>query len=79
VCLAYAGFHDAERMLDCFATLTHGVRVCIEAMLHSLEQVLMLSSRILIGIYSGMRAGAIASASLMPAVGVLLWQIGKEA
>jgi hypothetical protein len=32
-------------MLDCFATLTHGVWVRIKTMLHSLEQMLMLPSR----------------------------------
>jgi hypothetical protein len=44
VCRSHAGLHGAERMLDCFATLTHGVRGYIKAMLHSLEQMLMLPS-----------------------------------
>jgi hypothetical protein len=32
-------------MLDCLATLAHGLWVCIKALLHSLEQMLMLPSR----------------------------------
>jgi hypothetical protein len=31
-------------MLDCFSTLAHGVWVCIKALLHSLEQMLLLPS-----------------------------------
>jgi hypothetical protein len=38
-------FIVAERMLDRLATLAHGLWVCIKALLHSLEQMLMLPSR----------------------------------
>lgn len=38
----HAGFHRAERMLDCLSTLAHGLWVCIKALLHGLEQILML-------------------------------------
>jgi hypothetical protein len=31
-------------MLDCLSTLAHGLWVCIEALLHSVEQMLMLPS-----------------------------------
>src|ERR1700752_5485020 len=31
-------------MLDCLSTLTHRVRICVEALLHSLEQMLVLPS-----------------------------------
>src|SRR5258705_9671811 len=41
VCRPHAGLHRAERMLDCLATLAHGLWVCIKALLHSLEQMLM--------------------------------------
>src|SRR5258708_23307047 len=45
VCRPHAGLHRAERMLDCLATLAHGLSVCIKALLHSFEQMLMLPSR----------------------------------
>src|SRR6266481_5003855 len=45
VCRSHAGLHRAERMLDCLATQAHGLWVCIKALLHSLEQMLMLPSR----------------------------------
>jgi hypothetical protein len=38
------GLHRAERMLDCLATLAHGLWICIKALLHSFEQMLMLPS-----------------------------------
>ena len=41
----HAGFHRAERMLDRLATLAHGLWVCIKALLHGVEQMLMLPSR----------------------------------
>src|SRR5258705_6579965 len=44
VCRSHASFHRAERMLDRLATLAHGLWVCIKALLHSLEQMLMLPS-----------------------------------
>jgi hypothetical protein len=31
-------------VFDCFATLAHGLGVCIKALLHSFEQMLMLPS-----------------------------------
>src|SRR6201993_3249798 len=31
-------------MLDCLSTLTHRFRICVEALLHSLEQMLVLPS-----------------------------------
>ena len=40
----HAGLHRAERMLDRLATLAHGERVRIKALLHGIEQVLMLPS-----------------------------------
>src|SRR6267143_89916 len=45
VCRSHAGLHRAERMLDRLATLEHGLWVCIKALLHSFEQMLMLPSR----------------------------------
>src|SRR5437016_7100681 len=45
VCRSHAGLHRAERMLDRLATLAHGLWVCIKALLHSFEQMLMLPSR----------------------------------
>src|SRR5262249_61195888 len=45
VCRSHAGLHRAERMLDCLATLAHGLWVCIKALLHSLEQMFILPSR----------------------------------
>jgi hypothetical protein len=33
----HARLHRTEGMLDCFATLAHRFRVCVEALLHSLE------------------------------------------
>ena len=45
VCRPHAGFHRAERILDRLATLAHGLWVCIKALLHGLEQILMLPSR----------------------------------
>ena len=45
VCRSHAGLHRAERMLDFLATPAHGVWVCIKALLHSSEQMLMLPSR----------------------------------
>lgn len=44
-CVAPHAGHRAERMLDCLATLAHGLWVCIKALLHSFEQMLMLPSR----------------------------------
>src|SRR5258705_12154033 len=44
VCRSHAGLHRAERMLDRLATLAHGERVRIKALLHGIEQVLMLPS-----------------------------------
>ena len=44
-CVApHAGLHRAERMLDGLETLAHGERVRIKALLHGIEQVLMLPS-----------------------------------
>ena len=34
---SHAGLHRAERMLDCLSTLTHGLWICIKALLHGLE------------------------------------------
>ena len=31
-------------MLDCFSTLAHGLWICIKALLHSFEQMLLLPS-----------------------------------
>jgi hypothetical protein len=44
VCRSHAGLHRAERMLDCLSTLAHGLWVCVEALLHSFEQMFMLPS-----------------------------------
>ena len=44
VCRSHAGLHRAERMLDRLATLAHGLWVCIKALLHGIEQVLVLPS-----------------------------------
>jgi hypothetical protein len=44
VCRPHAGLHRAERMLDGLATLAHGERVRIKALLHGIEQVFMLPS-----------------------------------
>src|ERR1700686_1403980 len=44
VCRPHAGLHRAERMLDRLATQAHGLWVCIKALLHSIEQMLMLPS-----------------------------------
>jgi hypothetical protein len=44
VCRPHAGLHRAERMLDGLSTLAHGLWVCIKALPHSLEQMLMLPS-----------------------------------
>src|SRR5258705_4827835 len=44
VCRSHAGLHRAERMLDRLATQAHGLWVCIKALLHSCEQMLMLPS-----------------------------------
>lgn len=44
VCRSHTGLHRAERMLDRLATQAHGLWVCIKALLHSLEQMLMLPS-----------------------------------
>jgi hypothetical protein len=41
----HAGFHRAERMLDCLPALAHRFGVCIKALLHSFEQMLILPSR----------------------------------
>src|SRR5262249_13132604 len=38
----HAGLHGTEGMLDCLATLAHRFWVCVKALLHSLEQMLML-------------------------------------
>ena len=38
----HASVHRAERMLDCLAALAHRFRVCIEALLHGFEQMLVL-------------------------------------
>jgi hypothetical protein len=38
VCRYHAGFHRAERMLDRLATLAHGLRICIKALLHSPDE-----------------------------------------
>src|SRR5258705_12661388 len=40
----HAGLHGAERMLDRLATHAHGLWICIKALLHSFEQMLMLPS-----------------------------------
>src|SRR5206468_9309561 len=45
VCRSHAALHRAERMLDRLATQAHGLWVCIKALLHSFEQMLMLPSR----------------------------------
>src|SRR5215475_11576509 len=42
VCRSHAGLHGAERMLDCLATLAHRLWVCIKALLHGFEQILVL-------------------------------------
>src|SRR6202000_3204114 len=44
VCRSHAGLHRAKRMLDCLSTLSHRFRVCIKALLHRFEQMLMLPS-----------------------------------
>ena len=44
VCRPHAGLYRAERMLDRLATLAHGERVRIKALLHGVEQMLMLPS-----------------------------------
>src|SRR6478735_9040428 len=44
VCRSHAGLHGAERMLNRLATHAHGLYVCIKALLHSFEQMLMLPS-----------------------------------
>ena len=44
VCRPHAGLHRAERMLDRLAAQAHGERVRIKALLHGIEQVLMLPS-----------------------------------
>ena len=41
----HAGLHCAERMLDGLAALAHGQRVRIKALLHSIEQMLVLPPR----------------------------------
>lgn len=41
---SHSGLHRAERMLNGLATLAHSERVCIKALLHSIEQMLMLPS-----------------------------------
>jgi hypothetical protein len=40
----HARLHRAERVLDCLATLAHGLWVCIKALLHGIKQMLMLPS-----------------------------------
>src|ERR1700730_17824779 len=44
VCRPHAGLHRAERVLDGLSTLAHGLWVCIKALLHSFQQMLMLPS-----------------------------------
>jgi hypothetical protein len=39
---AHAGLHGAERVFDGLTTLAHGERVRIKALLHSVEQMLVL-------------------------------------
>jgi hypothetical protein len=34
---SHASLHRSERMLDCLSTLTHGLWICIKALLHGLE------------------------------------------
>ncbi|MGX1075475.1 hypothetical protein AB7M45_006085 [Bradyrhizobium elkanii] len=41
VCRSHAGLDRAERMLDGLTTLAHSLWVCIKALLHSLEQMLI--------------------------------------
>jgi len=41
----HAGFHGAERMLDCLPPLPHGLRVVVEAPLHLFQNVLVLPAR----------------------------------
>src|SRR6478735_2062397 len=38
--------HRAERMLNCLSSLAHGLWICIKALLHSFEQMLMESAGI---------------------------------
>jgi hypothetical protein len=42
VCRSQASLHRAERMLDGLATLAHGSGFASRALLHSIEQILML-------------------------------------
>ena len=42
VCSSHARLHRAERMLDCLPTLAHRFGVCIKALLHRVEQMLVL-------------------------------------
>src|SRR5664280_1710386 len=44
VCRPHAALDRAERVLDRLAALAHGLWVCIKALLHSFEQMLMLPS-----------------------------------
>src|SRR4029434_3791431 len=44
VCRPHAGLYRADRMLARHATLAHGERVRIKALLHGIEQVLVLPS-----------------------------------
>jgi hypothetical protein len=44
VCSSHAGLHRAERMLDGLTALAHSERVLIKALLHSIEQMLVLPS-----------------------------------
>ena len=41
----HSHLHRAEGMFDCLATLTHGLRVLVEALLYCLHHILMLPSR----------------------------------
>ena len=42
VCRPHPGLHGAEWVLDCLSTLAHRLWVCVKALLHSLEQMLVL-------------------------------------
>src|SRR6516164_5407757 len=44
VCCSHASFHRAERMFDGLPALAHGLWVCVKALLHGFEQMLMLPS-----------------------------------